>query len=319
MEKGYPLVSICMPAYNAGKYITEALNSIINQSYQNWEVIVINDGSTDNTALELEKISDIRVKKHHQENKGQCAAANKAFRLSQGDLIKFMDADDIISPDFIKEQVSKINGEKKIIAHASWGRFYKDDLATFTIAEDVILRDMKPADWLIASMTDKQVMLQCALWLIPREILDRSGLWNEKLSLINDFEFIIRVLLCADELKLAERATLYYRSGLASSLSATASKTGAESAYNAIDLGTQYLLRYENSNLVKKIAADCFQRLVYTFYPTHRSIINKAKSKVKELGGSGIPFPAGGYTKLLVRIIGWKATQQLKYSFKHIT
>lgn len=316
MEKNTPLVSVCIPAYNAGEYIVDTIKSITDQSYINWELIIVNDGSTDDTAAILNQLTDVRIKVFHQENKGQCAAANRAFQLSKGDLIKFMDADDLLSPNYIQNQVAAINGDDNVIAFAAWGRFYNNSLATFQLDDDFLKTSTKPAEWLIASMTNKQVMLQCALWLIPRKLLEASGLWNETLSLINDFEFFIRVLLCAQELRFTNDAILYYRSGLAQSLSATTSARGAESAYNSVDLGTQHLLNYEASDRVKKIAADCFQRLVYTFYPQHQAIVQQAESRVKELGGSSIAFQAGGYTKILVLVLGWKTTQHLKSIFK---
>jgi len=316
MEESTPLVSICMPAYNAGEYIADTVKSIIGQSYTNWELIITNDGSTDGTAAILNQLTDARIKVFHQENKGQCAAANQAFQLSKGKLIKFMDADDLLSPNYIQNQVSVINGDDNVIAFAAWGRFYNNSLKTFLIDDSFLKKSMEPAEWLIASMTDKQVMLQCALWLIPRRILEASGLWNETLSLINDFEFFIRVLLCAHELRFTNDAILYYRSGLAQSLSATTSASGAESAYNSVNLGTQHLLKQETSDRVKRIAADCFQRLVYTFYPQHQAVVQKAALKVKELGGSSVAFPAGGYTKILAFILGWKTTQYLKFILK---
>src|ERR1700754_526821 len=239
MEKSTPLISVCMPAYNAGEYIADTIKSIIDQSYANWELIIVNDGSTDDTAAILNQLTDARIKVFHQENKGQCAAANQAFQLSKGKLIKFMDADDLLSPNYIQNQVSAINGDDDVIAFAAWGRFYNNSLATFRLDDEFLKSTMKPVNWLIASMTGKQVMLQCALWLIPRRILEVSGLWNETLSLINDFEFFIRVLLCARELRFTDDAILYYRSGLAQSLSATTSAKGAESAYHSINLGTQ--------------------------------------------------------------------------------
>jgi glycosyltransferase involved in cell wall biosynthesis len=316
MEKDTPLVSICMPAYNAGAYLTDAVKSITGQSYTNWELIIVNDGSTDDTATILNQLTDTRIKVFHQENKGQCAAANQAFQLSKGKLIKFMDADDLLSPSFIENQVLTINGDDDVIAFAAWGRFYNNSLATFQPDSDFVKSTMKPGEWLITSMTGKPVMLQCALWLIPRKILEVSGLWDETLSLINDFEFFIRVLLYARELRFTDDVILYYRSGLAQSLSATTSASGAESAYKSVNLGTQHLLNYESSARVRKMAADCFQRLVYNFYPKHKAIVQKAELKVKELGGSSIVFPAGGYTKKLASILGWKATQYLKHLLK---
>jgi len=309
-----PLVSICMPAYNAGLYITESINSVINQTYKNWELIIVNDGSTDNTSTQLEKLQDDRVKIYHQENKGQCAAANKAFYLSKGELIKFMDADDLISPDFIKNQVEVIAGNETTIASASWGRFYNNDLNTFRLVSDNIKTDRAPIDWLVESMTGKQVMLQCALWLIPRSILTSSGLWNEDLSLINDFEFFIRVFLKAEKISYTSNAILYYRSGLNQSLSGLKSKKGAESAYKSINLGVKHMLDYENSPRIRSLAANHFQHFVYDFYPSHIAVVSKAEQKIKEFGGSTILYASRGYTKILTQIIGWKACKKIKHT-----
>ena len=301
-----------MPAYNAGKYIADTVRSIISQSYTNWELIIVNDGSTDDTADLLNQLTDPRIKVFHQENKGQCAAANQAFQLSKGALIKFMDADDLLSSHFIEEQVHRLGFHKDAIASASWGRFYDDDLQTFKLSDDLITHDCKPIDWLVSSMYDRQSMMQCALWLIPRELLDQSGLWNEELSLINDFEFFIRVLLCAGEVLFTPDAILYYRSGVANSLSSLKSRAGAVSAYKSIDQGTSRLLSFEGSPRIKKIGADCFQTYIYMFYPYHKDLIHNAEFRVKELGGSNSPFPAGGITQVMVKILGWKLTKKIK-------
>jgi glycosyltransferase involved in cell wall biosynthesis len=313
MSKPNPLVSICMPAYNADKYITAAINSVIDQSYQNWELIIVNDGSTDQTSGELEKITDSRIKIYNQANKGQCAAANAAFGFSKGDLIKFMDADDLISPDFISEQVKCLNGKHDTIALSAWGRFYNDDLTTFKLNKDRIKHDCKPIDWLVASINN--AMMQCARWLIPRSVLNQSGLWDETLSLINDFEFFIRVLLHSEQICYTPNAVLYYRSGIENSLSGLKSGKGIESAYNSINNGTEYMLRYENSIRVKNVVANSLQNFIYTFYPHRPDLMRKAEVKVVLLGGSNLKYPAGGCTKMLQNIIGWKLTVRLKSIF----
>ena len=305
-------MSICMPAYNAGKYINEAVGSILKQSYKNWELIIVNDGSTDDTGALIGDFTDPRIRVYEQENKGQCAAANKAFSYSSGELIKFMDADDIISVDFIREQVARLGASKNVIASASWGRFYDDDLATFKLAKKYIVDDCRPIDWLINALEHKNAMMQCAIWLIPRSILERSGLWDESLNLINDLEFFIRVLLKADEIRLTPNAVLYYRSGLPDSLSALKSRAGAESAFNSTLKGTSYILEQESSPRARKVVADCFQNYVYTFYPYHTDLLLRAQNKIAELGGSNAQFTAGGYTDLLTKIIGWKRTKKIK-------
>jgi len=76
---GQPLVSVCMPCHNAERYVGEAIESVLNQTYQNIELIVVNDGSTDRSGEVLERYKGRGVKVIAQENRGQCAAANRAF------------------------------------------------------------------------------------------------------------------------------------------------------------------------------------------------------------------------------------------------
>jgi glycosyltransferase involved in cell wall biosynthesis len=307
-----PLVSICMPAYNAAHTIEETIKSIFGQTYDQIELIIVNDGSTDNTLKVLQTIKDERLQIIDSVNEGQSAAANRAFNASSGELIKFMDADDLLSEDFIRSQVVQLGNDGNAVSCASWGRFYENDLSTFKLAENIMSGSSKPIEWLASSMYDKYVMLQCALWLIPRPILDRAGLWNEKLSLINDFEFFIRILLHAGEIRYAPNAILFYRSGLKSSLSGLKSRAGAQSAFEATSLGTGYLLNTENTDRIRKIAADCFQNFVFEFYPHYPDLVENAKLRIKQLGGSRALFPAGGYTRILSLIIGWKSAKRVK-------
>src|ERR1700733_5063516 len=101
-----PLVSILMPCYNAEKYVAAAVQSALDQTWPNKEIIVVNDGSTDGSAEILEPYRNKGVKVFHQENRGQCAAANGAFRKSTGQFIKFFDADDLLEPETVRLQMS---------------------------------------------------------------------------------------------------------------------------------------------------------------------------------------------------------------------
>ena len=90
------LVSILIPAYNSEKYIGECIESALNQTYHNREIIVIDDGSTDKTLEIAKSYKSSVVRIIHQDNKGQCGASNRAFYESKGELIKFFDADDLV-------------------------------------------------------------------------------------------------------------------------------------------------------------------------------------------------------------------------------
>lgn len=93
-----PLVSLVMPAFNADRYIMEAVNSVVSQSLDNWELIIVNDGSTDSTRVLLEQIDDVRIHVKHQENQGVSAARNAGLAVANGEFITFLDADDFLPP-----------------------------------------------------------------------------------------------------------------------------------------------------------------------------------------------------------------------------
>lgn len=106
-----PLISVIVPCYNQGQYLPEALQSVLNQTYTNWECIIINDGATDNTEkVTLEWVAkDKRFKYFYQANSGLSAARNKGIEVSEGDYIQFLDADDIITS--VKFSESLVKGE----------------------------------------------------------------------------------------------------------------------------------------------------------------------------------------------------------------
>ncbi len=103
-------ISVIIPVYNVEKYLEECLNSVINQEFKNIEILCINDGSTDNSLSILEEFrnKDNRIKVFSQTNKGISAARNLGLDNAKGDYIYFLDSDDYISPDYLKNMYDKI-------------------------------------------------------------------------------------------------------------------------------------------------------------------------------------------------------------------
>ena len=102
-----PEVTIIVPTYNYGHLIGETLNCLINQVFKDWEAIIIDDGSTDETEKVVLKYTaiDSRIKYSKQENKGVSVARNLGVKLAKGNFIQFLDADDLISPQKINLQL----------------------------------------------------------------------------------------------------------------------------------------------------------------------------------------------------------------------
>lgn len=109
-------VSIMMPVFNGEKYVESAIQSILDQTYQNWELIVVNDGSTDQTPTILEKFQDNRIKIIHQKNQGEAVARNTALKSMDGEFLSFLDSDDLYFPEFLESMTGFLSNLTKIDA-----------------------------------------------------------------------------------------------------------------------------------------------------------------------------------------------------------
>ena len=116
--KNNPLVSVVIPVYNTAKYLPRCLDSIIHQTYHNLEIIIIDDGSTDDSYIIAKKYAtkDPRIKLIHQKNSGQSTARNRGIKLATGIYISFIDSDDLITKDFIKKLLDPFNTQDAVLS-----------------------------------------------------------------------------------------------------------------------------------------------------------------------------------------------------------
>lgn len=123
------LVSVIMPAYNAGEFITESIESVIEQTYNNWELLVVDDGSTDNTKELIHNfcLADKRIKYFWQQNGKQGKARNLALANAKGGYIAFIDADDVWLPEKLSVQLKQVE-EKKADLVFSEGYLFTNSL-----------------------------------------------------------------------------------------------------------------------------------------------------------------------------------------------
>lgn len=297
-------VSILIPLYNAEAFIAETINSIINQTYSNIEIIIVDDGSTDNSLEVAKKIAAKNVKIFQQKNKGACAARNKAFELSSGDYIIFFDADDLMSKKKIANQMQLVEKFGDDYTYSSqWIPFVNNpgDIEKQANLIDQSFDDV--CGWFKTSWVNN-LSAQTGIWLTPRKIIKSAGGWDETLKVNQDGDFFFRVLMKSKGVKFAKNSLVYYRRELSDSISNTNIPERAESILKSYKK-YEDVLKLDDSYEMKKALAYNYIRFVYTFYPSHPYLIAKAREYIDNLGVNETWNVGGEKFKKLSNLVGF--------------
>ena len=310
------LVSILIPAYNAEHWVRDAMLSSINQTWPNKEIIVVDDGSSDNTYKVAKALESKTVKVVTQPNAGACGARNNAFKLAQGDYIQWLDADDLLHPEKISLQLSRRDGgrDSLTLLTCAWGNFFFcQDRAKFV--PDSLWQDLSPVDWMVAKFTDS-VWMNPSSWLVSRRLTELSGPWDNKLSLSgdDDGEYICRIITNSQLVKFVPEAKSYYRLGSFESLSWRSVEKAPEPLYLSICQCIAHLRSLEDSSRTRQACKIFLQNRVSNFNPNHAKIIEKCSILAQELGGDLIiPSPSRKFM-FVSKILGSEMAKELKWS-----
>ncbi len=183
-------VSVIIPAYNYAHFLPEAIESVLQQNYRDFEIIVVDDGSTDNTREVLYKYWN-KITYIYQENKGLPAARNTGIRASQSDYIAFLDADDLWMPEKLELQVGLMDKRQDVSLVYS-NVFILDETGgkrkvTYSWSQDVSKNPLK------------ELLLSCPIpvltVLIRRQAIEKCGLFDETLTYSEDWDMWLRLAL----------------------------------------------------------------------------------------------------------------------------
>lgn len=134
-----PLVTVIMPVFNAASYVAEAIDSVINQTYTNWELIIINDGSTDDSDKIIKQFDDSRIRYFQKERGGVSEARNLGFLSMRGEYMCFLDSDDILPSNSIQSRLDVfLNGSKDL-------EFVDGKVRVESIVDGKLLREYTPS------------------------------------------------------------------------------------------------------------------------------------------------------------------------------
>jgi hypothetical protein len=210
----------------------------------------------------------------------------------------------------IAQQLEAICERSNEVASCRWG-YFATNPATPVVRTELTHRDyVKPLEWLVESLTHDEGMMGGWMWLIPRSLWDKTGGFDERLSLNNDFQFSVKLLLASTGVRFASGAVYSYRKGIAYALSGRSGRAAMDSAYLTTRLGTELLLAREDSPRIRRLCANRFQHWLFRFYPEYPDLVAQTEQRIRELGGSELRMRGGLLTKLLGPVVGWKGVRQ---------
>jgi glycosyltransferase involved in cell wall biosynthesis len=284
-----PLVSILIPAYNAQEYIRGSLKSAVNQTWRNKEIIVVDDGSRDDTRSIAETFARDGVRVVTQANQGAAAARNKAMSLSRGDYIQWLDADDLLSPNKIAAQMQALDRypRGRTVMSSPWGKFFfRPSRAEFVPSP--IWADLSPVEWLTRKM-EHNVYMQTATWLVPRQITEAAGPWDTRLLGDDDGEYFARVLLASAQVCFVPEAKVYYRMAPNSLSYIGHSNKKMEAQLRSMRLNIDYLRSLDDSARVRRACVTYLQTWLINFYPERKDLVDEMNRMACDLGGELTP------------------------------
>lgn len=191
-----PLVSVVIPAYNAGRFVGQAVRSALDQTYGNREVIVVDDGSTDDTKLVLSQFAG-QVRYLHQENRGASAARNTGVRAAEGAIICFLDADDLWALNKLELQVAFLQEHRDIGLVSGQHEEFRDNgapyvpfVATQDPARSAARTFPHPAGFLQLVRSN---FIRGNTVMARKECFDKVGLFDVNLAAAEDWDMWIRI------------------------------------------------------------------------------------------------------------------------------
>ncbi|WP_164735385.1 glycosyltransferase [Pseudoflavitalea rhizosphaerae] len=315
-----PLVSIIIPVYNSEKFLSGTIRSAMEQQWPNKEIIIVDDGSTDQSLAIAKSFSAPMVKVISQPNKGACAARNNGMANASGDYFQFLDGDDLISPDKISKQM-QIFAESgdDIVVSSRWVRFY-DEFPPADLQAPVRPLDKDwpdPLEWLIASW-ENNWMGQTSIWLTSRAVAEKAGPWNEELPINQDGDYFCRVLLNSNGIRHCSGPVVYYRSANSNSITGAKSYTKADKQLYSYKLYEEYVAQYLNRPGMKHALMKNYLSFIYHYYGQYPDLISKAKQYVRDLGYKKLGTAGGHRFQQLAKLIGFEKALWLRKWFRHI-
>lgn len=187
------LVSVIIPLYNTEKYIEACVASVLGQTHRELEVIVVDDGSTDGGAAIAEGIADARVRVDRGPNRGSAAARNRGLALAKGEIVAFLDADDLWYPDKLAEQLGVLRSDRDVVAVGAVFQYLSGDGRRLLGRAGQDARDADSRERMRRGQLSPFPINSCLL--ARADTVRAAGGYDESLTVVEDLDLISRLAL----------------------------------------------------------------------------------------------------------------------------
>ncbi len=207
-----PLVSVVIPAYNAQPYLGDTLQSALGQTYRSFEIIVVDDGSTDDTGAIAESYRERGVIVLSQTNAGAAAARNRALSVARGKLVALLDSDDLWQPDYLETMVQFLDRHAEVSIAFCDSRFFGESKFAGKTYQEVY----PPTPPITFAKVAGGVSHICLDAVLRRDVFSRVGMFDETLRAVEDFDLWLRALQVGCRIEPVPRVLVDYRRHAAS-------------------------------------------------------------------------------------------------------
>ena len=309
-------ISVIIPAYNAERWLPETLASVAAQEWQDLEVIVVDDGSTDGTAAFVEHAYP-QWTLHRSENRGVSHARNLGTQLANGEFVQYLDADDVLQPGKLARQVALLQASPEAdIVYSNWQRLNAQPNGQFEPGE-VIARTVADVN------QDAEIAFFTTMWcptgayLYRRSFLDRVLPWKEWLPVIQDARFALDCAMSGARWLHDPAISVLYRQHSTGSVSTRNKLAFAKDCLaNTEDVERLWSFSGRMTPARRAALVGSYANLARSFFSLDRATFERLHRKLLAMAPHFLP--SGRALALLTRIIGYANAEQVALWYRQL-
>ena len=320
-----PLVSIIIPVYNSEIHLAQCIKSVLDQTWTSFEIIIVDDGSNDQSMKVANSFNHNKIKVLSQANISAGAARNRGIIEAKGDFIQFLDADDILSKNKIELQVKALIDNRGKVAVCSTAHFDNgtDHLQSIPspYEDSFLVSNNDPLKFLINLWGGNGTgasMVQTNAWLVPKDLILKNQPWNDFHSPDDDGEYFCRILLSSNGVIYTPGCMNYYRKFVAQqNLSNRSTEKALAGCFNSILCKKNSLQPFLHDPKVKLGLANQLIGIAVLAYPAHQKLYKEVMHELVKLETTYlIPEIGGKVINKFSNLFGWTIARSLQHFYQ---